>query len=76
MPFIVVFGEKEKKGKLSVRARDGKQEQLTAKELAALIAGEVGDKPFRPLPLPPDSTEWRSVYATMAIATTWSGTRT
>ena len=52
VPFIVVFGEKEKKGKLSVRSRDGKQEQLTVKELAAMMAKETEGKPFRPLPLP------------------------
>ena len=42
-----------KEKKLAVRYRKtGKVEKLTREELVKMIKKEVGDKPFRPLPLP------------------------
>ena len=50
IPFIVVFGEKEVGGKLTVRTREGKQEKIEKKELIERVANE--EKPSRGLPLP------------------------
>ncbi len=54
IPFIVVIGPKEVKSKkLAVRIREtGKVEQMKTKELVEKIKKEIGDKPFRELPLP------------------------
>ena len=51
--FIIVFGEKEKEsGKLSVRRRDGSQEELTMEELATKLKDMQAGMPEAPLPLP------------------------
>ncbi len=51
--FIIVFGEKEKdSGKLSVRRRDGSQEELTMEELEAKLEQMQNGMPLAPLPLP------------------------
>ncbi len=54
IPFAVVVGERElKEKKLAVRYRKtGKVEKLRKEELVKMIKKELGDKPFRPLPLP------------------------
>ncbi|MBU5557908.1 MAG: threonine--tRNA ligase [Candidatus Aenigmatarchaeota archaeon] len=53
VPFIIVYGEKEKKsGKLAVRFREnGKVEQLSTKQLVELIQKQTTGFPFKPLPL-------------------------
>ncbi len=51
--FIIVFGEKEQEsGKLSIRRRDGTQEELTMEELASKLAEMQKGMPTAPLPLP------------------------
>ena len=51
--FIIIFGEKEKEsGKLSVRRRDGNQEELTMDELATILEKMQNGMPRAPLPLP------------------------
>jgi len=54
IPYVVVYGEREKEsGKLSVRIRSTDRiEKMTLDELIARIRGEIGDKPFKKLPLP------------------------
>ena len=51
--FIIVFGDKEKEsGKLSVRRRNGTQEELTMEELATKLKEMQNGMPEAPLPLP------------------------
>ncbi len=51
--FIIVYGEKEQEsGKLSVRRRDGVQEELTIEELASKLAELQRGMPMTSLPLP------------------------
>jgi len=54
VPFVAVVGDKEvAEGKLSVRVRaTGKNEKLSAKQLADLIKDECRGKPFEKLSLP------------------------
>ncbi|MCD6414072.1 MAG: threonine--tRNA ligase [Candidatus Diapherotrites archaeon] len=52
IPFILVFGEKEKNGSLSVRTRNGSQEKYSVEGLVDKIKHETKDMPFRQLPLP------------------------
>ena len=54
IPYVVVYGAREKaSGRLSVRIRSADRiEKMTLEELIARIRGEVGDKPFKKLPLP------------------------
>jgi threonyl-tRNA synthetase len=54
IPFAVVVGEKELKDKkLAVRFREtGKVRRLTKVSLVKMIKKEIGDSPFRSLPLP------------------------
>ena len=54
IPYVVVYGAREKEsGRLSVRIRAADRiEKMTLEELIARIRGEVGDKPFKKLPLP------------------------
>jgi len=54
VPFLLVVGQKEMdSGKLTVRIRkDRSQKEFTFDELIALLKQELGDMPFRPLPLP------------------------
>jgi len=50
---IVVYGEKEKNGKLSVRMREtGQVEEMSLKELKEFIKQKADGKPFVPLSLP------------------------
>ncbi len=54
IPYIVVFGEREKKeGKLSVRVRKEKKiKEMSKEELAKEIKRQIEGYPFKPLPLP------------------------
>jgi threonyl-tRNA synthetase len=54
IPYIIVVGEKEVESEaLPVRDRkDRKIRNMTLKELIDEIKSQIGDKPFRPLPLP------------------------
>jgi threonyl-tRNA synthetase len=53
IPYIVVIGEKELKGKLAVRIREsGTQEELSIEELIQRVREQCKAKPFKPLPLP------------------------
>jgi len=54
IPYVVVYGEKEKKsGILSVRIRaEDRIESMKPEDLVARIREEIGDKPFKRLPLP------------------------
>ena len=54
VPYIAVVGQKESEsGMLSVRCRKtGRQEIRSETELVESIHAEVGDMPYRPLPLP------------------------
>jgi threonyl-tRNA synthetase len=52
IPNIIVFGEKEQKGKLSVRKRNGKQETKTKQQVIKEIQEQTKNMPFKPLPLP------------------------
>ncbi|RLG08518.1 MAG: threonine--tRNA ligase, partial [Thaumarchaeota archaeon] len=54
IPYIVVYGEKEKtSGTLSVRIRsEDKIMAMKPEDLIAKIREETGDKPFKKLPLP------------------------
>ena len=50
---LIVFGDKEKEsGKLSVRRRNGTQEELTMEELATKLKEMQNGMPEAPLPLP------------------------
>ncbi len=50
---IIVYGEKEQtSGKLSIRLRNGKQEEMGLKELKYEIDAGMSTFPFLPLPLP------------------------
>jgi threonyl-tRNA synthetase len=54
IPYIIVVGEKEVESEaLPVRDRKGRKiRNMTLKELIDEIKSQIGDKPFRPLPLP------------------------
>jgi len=54
IPYIIVIGEKEVESEaLPVRDRKGRKiRNMTLKELIDEIKSQIGDKPFRPLPLP------------------------
>ena len=53
VPYVLVVGDKESKGKLTVRIRkENKQEQMTKENLVKEIKKETEGMPFRPLPLP------------------------
>lgn len=52
VPFILVYGEKEKHGQLSVRERSGKQDSMSKEDFVNAIQQETKGKPFKPLPLP------------------------
>ena len=54
IPFIVVIGDKERKGDLPVRIRAKKDKviKMSKKQLISLIKKETKDKPFKKLPLP------------------------
>ena len=54
IPYIVVFGEREKEsGKLSVRSRrTGEISEMSVEELSEVIRKEVEGYPYKPLPLP------------------------
>ncbi len=53
IPYIVVIGEKELKGKLAVRIRESEtQEELSLEELIQKVREQCEGKPFKPLPLP------------------------
>lgn len=53
IPYIVVIGEKELKGKLAVRIREsGTLEELSLEELIQRVREQCKAKPFKPLPLP------------------------
>jgi len=54
IPYIIVVGEKEVESEaLPVRDRKGRKiRNMTLKELINEIKSQIGDKPFRPLPLP------------------------
>jgi len=54
IPYTIVIGEKETgKEKLPVRVREtGKLVEYSTGDLASEIRGVVGDKPWRPLPVP------------------------
>lgn len=54
VPFMIVFGEKEKKSKkLAVRFRKTKRvKQMGIQEIIRLVKKETGGKPCRPLPMP------------------------
>jgi threonyl-tRNA synthetase len=50
---IIVYGEKEQSsGKLSIRVRSGKQEEMGLKQLKREIDAGMAGFPFKPLPLP------------------------
>lgn len=53
LPYLVVFGEKERQGgPLAVRVREsGRQEKITGEQLARLIHDQVLGMPVRPVPL-------------------------
>ena len=52
VPYVLVVGDKESKGKLTVRIRkENKQEQMTKENLVKEIKKETEGMPFRPLPL-------------------------
>lgn len=54
IPYIAVIGQKElESGQLSVRCRkDGSQALRPEAEIIRAVRAEVGDMPYRPLPLP------------------------
>ena len=53
VPYVLVVGDKESKGKLTVRIRkENKQEQMTKENFVKKIKKETEGMPFRPLPLP------------------------
>ena len=52
VPYVLVVGDKESKGKLTVRIRkENKQEQMTKENFVKKIKKETEGMPFRPLPL-------------------------
>jgi len=54
VPFVLVIGERERKGDLTVRVREtGKMEHMTLEQLQAKIREQTSGKPFRQLGLPP-----------------------
>lgn len=53
IPYIVVIGERELRGKLAVRIREsGTIEELSIEELTQRVLEKCKGKPFKPLPLP------------------------
>jgi threonyl-tRNA synthetase len=55
VPYIIVVGQRElESGVLPVRDREthGKVQKMKLEEFIAKITGQLGDKPFKPLPLP------------------------
>ncbi|MEM2933920.1 MAG: threonine--tRNA ligase [Methanocellales archaeon] len=53
IPYIGVIGEKELKGKLAIRIREGGTlEELSIEELIQRVRDQCKAKPFKPLPLP------------------------
>lgn len=55
VPYIIVVGQRElESGVLSVRDREahGKIQKMKLEELLTKIVSKIGDKPFKPLPLP------------------------
>ncbi len=52
IPYILVYGEKEQQGQLTVRERNGEQKQLSLSELSDRIKQQTKNKPFKQLPLP------------------------
>ena len=54
IPYTIVIGEKEAgKEKLPIRIREtGKLVKYSPSDLIGEIKGVVGDKPWRPLPMP------------------------
>ena len=54
IPYILVVGEKERDtARFTVRYREDKsQNEMSLDEFIALVKGQVGDMPYRPLPVP------------------------
>lgn len=53
IPYILVIGEKEMKGKLAIRNREsGAQEELAIEELVEKVQKQCRNKPYKALPLP------------------------
>lgn len=51
IPYIIVYGEKEKTGQLSVRIRSRKSTvTLTVEKLIQIISSEIEGKPYEPIP--------------------------